>query len=54
MGNWSKDGGSCNRLNEISKETLIIAGTVDKIIPSINSEILKDKINGSKVEIFIG
>lgn len=54
IGNWSDGGGSWDRLNEIYKETLIIAGTADKIIPSINSEILKDKINGSKVEIFVG
>jgi pimeloyl-ACP methyl ester carboxylesterase len=46
--------GSCDRLSEISQDTLIIVGTSDKIIPSINSEIFKDKIKGAKVETFVG
>ncbi|HEX2408552.1 MAG TPA: alpha/beta hydrolase [Nitrososphaeraceae archaeon] len=46
--------GTCDRLSEISQDTLIIVGTSDKIIPSINSEIFKDKIKGAKVETFIG
>jgi len=46
--------GTCDRLSEISQDTLIIVGTADKIIPSINSEIFKDKIDGAKVETFVG
>jgi pimeloyl-ACP methyl ester carboxylesterase len=46
--------GSCDRLSEISQDTLIIVGTSNKIIPSINSEIFKDKIKGAKVETFVG
>jgi len=45
--------GTCDRLSQISPETLIIVGTADKILPSINSEIFKDKIKGAKVETFV-
>lgn len=44
--------GTCDRLSQISHDTLIIVGTADKIIPSVNSEIFKDKIKGAKVETF--
>lgn len=46
--------GTCDRLSQISQDTLIVVGTADKIIPSINSEIFKDKIKGAKVETFVG
>jgi pimeloyl-ACP methyl ester carboxylesterase len=40
--------------NYIQQDTLIIAGTEDKVIPSINSEILKDKIEIGQLETFVG
>ena len=46
--------GTCDRLSQISQDTLVIVGTADKIIPSINSEIFKDKIKGAEVETFVG
>ena len=45
--------GTCDRLSQISHDTLIIVGTADKILPSINSEIFKDKIKEAKVETFV-
>ena len=45
--------GSCDKLSKISQDTLIIVGTADKIIPSINSEIFKDKIKGAEVQTFV-
>ena len=56
IGNWTdwKGAGNCDQLNEISKDTLIVVGTEDKIIPSNNSQILKNKIKGAELEQFIG
>jgi pimeloyl-ACP methyl ester carboxylesterase len=51
---WINNGGSCDRLKDIQQDTLIIAGTADKVIPSINSEILKDKIERAQLETFVG
>ena len=45
--------GTCDRLSQISQDTLVIVGTSDKIIPPINAEIFKDKIKGAKVETFV-
>ena len=42
--NWS---GVCNQLTEINNPTLIITGTEDVAIPSSNSLILAEKIQGS-------
>ena len=54
MFDWIDKGGSCERLKDIQQDTLIIAGTADKVIPSINSEILKDKIERAQLETFVG
>ena len=42
--NWS---GVCGQLTEISKPTLVIAGTEDVTVPAANSLILAQKIPGS-------
>lgn len=38
---WS---GSCSRLSELAADTLIIAGSEDKVIPPENTQILADRI----------
>ena len=46
--------GTCKRLNQITKPTLIITGTEDILVPSINSSIIADRITNSKLVQIIG
>lgn len=46
MYDWVKVGGSCDRLKGVSEDTLIIVGTEDQTIPSNNSLLLTQKIDG--------
>jgi pimeloyl-ACP methyl ester carboxylesterase len=44
VANWK---GSCNRLGNISKPTLVIVGTEDAVTPPANSMVLTQKIPGA-------
>jgi len=44
---WSNWKGTCDRLSNINKPTLVIVGTDDVIRPPANSLILAEKIPGA-------
>lgn len=46
MKDWIKTG-TCDRLDNISQDTLVLVGTEDQIIPSNNSLLLMQKIPGA-------
>lgn len=46
MGDWIPIG-TCDRIKDISQDTLVVVGTEDQIIPSKNSLVLTQKIPGA-------
>jgi pimeloyl-ACP methyl ester carboxylesterase len=45
MKNWISTK-TCDRIKDISQDTLVVVGTQDKIIPPKNSILLTQKIHG--------
>jgi pimeloyl-ACP methyl ester carboxylesterase len=46
--------GTCTRLKNITKDTMILTGLDDILVPSINSSIIAGHINDSKLVQIIG